>query len=87
VPDGQGAVHLSFHHDGNGGQVTGVRFERAQWEGRVTFGPTPFAANLYAVTPDSLVMAWPEWRTAGPERIPAMMVSRWTSCRDIPPER
>jgi hypothetical protein len=87
VPDRRGVVHISLHSDENDGIVVGASLEGGQWRHRYTRGPTPFAAILQTVTPDSLDLVWHEWHVAGPERIPTMMVSRRTTCPDISPER
>lgn len=87
VADGQGTVHIVFHSGENDGVAVGMSLLDDHWGSRFTRGPTPFAATMYALTPDSLYLAWHEWREGGPERIPSMMVSRRTLCPDISPER
>lgn len=80
LPEGRDAAQIAFHTDEADGQVVWTRIDSAQSNPRVAFGPTWFAANLAAPTPDTLYLAWPEWRVAGPERIPALMLSRRRSC-------
>jgi hypothetical protein len=80
-PDGPAALQVAFHTNDPDGLVVGMRWDGGQWSTRLTFGePTWFGAQLAAPTRDSLYLAWHEWRTLGPERVPAVMMSRRRSC-------
>ena len=83
LADGPAALQISLHTSNPEGAVVGIRWDGGQWSPWSTFGqPTWFAAMLAAATPDSLYMAWQEWRFLGPERVPAVIVSRRRSCLD-----
>lgn len=78
-PDG--ALHLAIHaNDASGGAVIVTELRDSTWGPRVIFGPTPFAAVLATPVPDSQYLAWTEWLHAGPERVPALLVSRRALC-------
>jgi hypothetical protein len=80
VPDGAASLQLTFHTDDAGGQVVTLGLHGDEPGMRSRFGPTWFAASLAAASPDSLQLAWHEWRWNGTERIPTLMLSRRRSC-------
>ena len=80
VPDGAASLQLTFHTDDAGGQVVALGLHGDEPGIRSRFGPTWFAASLAAASPDSLHLAWHEWRSSGTERIPTLTLSRRRAC-------